>query len=135
MIDEIFFKRAKEAIVEHFNSHCKVGDLFEDEVKTREDFVCPVWYNASLINDEMRAIFNIASSKFRSVFYSAVVIPKERKMRISVLKEVGSRWLDIDEKDAEACISVTMFTDPGEKTCEVRHVRYHKTKIEEKKKE
>ena len=119
MIDEIFFKRAKEAIVEHFNSHCKVGDLFEDSVKTTEDFVCPVWFSTrTSAGGESRAVFQVTSSYKFSVFYSVIASMEKKRLFIDVLKVIDYTGKDLDDKDVYAYENVSVSCKPGQKPCD-----------------
>ena len=128
MTDEIFFKRAKEAIVEHFNSHCKVGDLFEDEVKTREDFVCPIWCSMGKNFDIRRSLFCVESSKSRHVYYSVVGNPTEESLSIEVFKSIDTICKILSKKDAHSGMDMSICLDEEQKACESDYVYFFKYK-------
>ena len=114
MTDEFFLKMTKKAIAEHFNSHCKVGGMFEDSIKTTEDFIKVVWYHRGNRSNEKQAFFQVTSSHRFGVYYHAHMITYNDEQGEIILSALNT----IDYKGLYFSGNELSYTKPGQKMSE-----------------
>ena len=128
MTDEMFIERAKKAIAEHFNSHCKVGGMFEGCEKTNSELVNVVWFDDNTgVSTDTRGIFQVTipSSIEIGIFYHVALQIDDHgdgMFIFDILKVIGHdcyKKMKNRELISNA-IYVVRDTKPGQKKCEAQ---------------